>query len=83
MTTPPTQTRPYQQAVHDVLLAFRTDPRQGLSHGEAHSHRERHGRNELTADKPTPAWRKFFRRSRIRLSSYCWQQRQFRPDCGR
>jgi Ca2+-transporting ATPase len=59
MTVPPTQTQPYQQAVHDVLLAFRTDPKQGLSHGDAATRRQHYGRNELTADRPMPAWKKF------------------------
>ena len=50
---------PYQQPVDEVLAAFDTDTQQGLSEGEARARLERHGRNELTVEKPVPAWRKF------------------------
>jgi Ca2+-transporting ATPase len=49
----------YQQPVDEVLVAFNTDARRGLSKGEARARLERYGRNELTAEKPVPAWRKF------------------------
>jgi P-type Ca2+ transporter type 2C len=49
----------YQQPVDDVLAAFATDARRGLSEEEARARLERDGRNELTADTPVPAWRKF------------------------
>ncbi len=50
----------YQQSVDEVLSAFVTDPRVGLSEKEARARLERYGRNELTAEKPAPAWKKFF-----------------------
>ena len=50
---------PYQQRVEDVLAALATDARRGLSEDEARVRLQRHGRNELTADAPVPAWRKF------------------------
>ena len=49
----------YQQNIDAVLLAFGTDARSGLSEKEAQARLERHGKNELTAEKPVPAWRKF------------------------
>ena len=53
------QLAPYQQPVDDVLAALATDPQSGLSEGEARARLERYGKNELTAEKPVPAWRKF------------------------
>ena len=50
---------PYQQPVDAVIAALGTDARRGLSEAEARARLERHGRNELTAEKPVPAWRKF------------------------
>lgn len=35
------------------------DAERGLGQAEARARLERHGRNELTAEKPLPAWRKF------------------------
>ena len=49
----------YQQQVEEVLTALGTDARRGLSEKEALARLERYGRNELTAEKPVPAWRKF------------------------
>ena len=49
----------YQQRVDEVLAALGTDARRGLSAGEARARLERYGTNELTAEKPIPAWRKF------------------------
>ena len=43
----------------DVLAAFQTDKKLGLSEEEARARLERYGRNELAEEKPTPAWRKF------------------------
>jgi P-type Ca2+ transporter type 2C len=53
------QLAPYRQSVDDVLMALSTDARRGLSQGEARERLERDGRNELMAEKPVPAWRKF------------------------
>jgi P-type Ca2+ transporter type 2C len=49
----------YQQSVDEVLLALGTDGRRGLSGGEARARLESFGRNELTAEKLIPRWRKF------------------------
>jgi P-type Ca2+ transporter type 2C len=53
------RTPAYRQSVDEVLTALDTDERRGLSEGEARARLERNGPNELTAEKPVPAWRKF------------------------
>ncbi len=50
---------PYQQPVDEVLATLGTYAGRGLSQGEARARLERYGRNELTAEKPVPGWRKF------------------------
>jgi Ca2+-transporting ATPase len=49
----------YQQPVDEVLAALGTDGRRGLSQGEARARLEKYGRNELTAEKPAPWWKRF------------------------
>ena len=49
----------YQQPFELVVAALRSDTRQGLSHDEARVRLEQYGRNELAADPPAAAWRKF------------------------
>jgi Ca2+-transporting ATPase len=51
---------PYEQSVDAVIAALHTDPRRGLTEAEARTRLKRHGRNELTAEKPAPLWKKFF-----------------------
>lgn len=53
------QKAPYQQPVDEVLVAFNTNAQSGLSETEARARLARYGRNELTAEEPVPAWRKF------------------------
>ena len=48
----------YRQPAEAVVVALATDARRGLSQAEARARLDRHGRNELTAEKPVPAWRK-------------------------
>jgi P-type Ca2+ transporter type 2C len=50
---------PYRMSQDEVAAALATDPRAGLSLEEARVRLERHGRNELTAERPVPGWRKF------------------------
>src|SRR5207253_1082221 len=50
---------PYQQPVDQVLAVLDTDAAFGLSKAEAQARLEKYGRNELAAEKPVPAWRKF------------------------
>jgi P-type Ca2+ transporter type 2C len=49
----------YQDSIERILSAFTVDPRLGLEGGEAQARLGRYGRNELTAAKPAPRWRKF------------------------
>jgi P-type Ca2+ transporter type 2C len=58
-TTQHDQLAPYRQPVDAVLAALGTDARLGLSQREARARLERYGKNELMAEKPVPAWRKF------------------------
>src|SRR4029078_4826342 len=55
----PDRTTTYRHSVDEVLLTLQTDARHGLSDVEARTRLARYGRNELTAEKPVPAWRKF------------------------
>jgi Ca2+-transporting ATPase len=50
---------PYQQTFEEVLAALGTDASRGLTDSEARSRLEKHGRNELAAEAPIPAWKKF------------------------
>jgi Ca2+-transporting ATPase len=50
---------PYRLASDEVLAALAADTELGLSEEEARARLERYGRNELIAQKPVPAWRKF------------------------
>jgi P-type Ca2+ transporter type 2C len=50
---------PYRQPADEVVAALDTDARRGLGAGEAQARLARAGRNELTAEKPVPAWKQF------------------------
>ena len=52
-------TEPYRQLITETLAALGTDAQLGLSETEARARLKRYGRNELTAEEPVPAWRKF------------------------
>ena len=51
--------RAYQQPIDEVLAALGSNADRGLSEAEARARLERDGKNELTAEKSVPAWRKF------------------------
>jgi P-type Ca2+ transporter type 2C len=55
----PSAMTPYRHSVDDVLAALDTDARSGLSERQAQERLERYGKNELAAEKPVAAWRKF------------------------
>ena len=50
---------PSRESAEQVVTSLGSDIKSGLSNGEASSRLQRHGRNELTASKPVPAWRRF------------------------
>ena len=50
---------PYSETAEAVIAALRTDAHAGLSEAEARRRLGRDAPNELTAEKPVPAWRKF------------------------
>src|SRR5687767_14841040 len=50
---------PYRESVDAVLGSLGTDAQRGLSATEARTRLEQFGLNELTAEKPAPAWKKF------------------------
>src|SRR4051794_33530534 len=49
----------YRQSVEDVAGSLGSRLREGLSHDEASAKLQRDGPNELEAEKPVPAWRRF------------------------
>ena len=49
----------YRSRADDVISALASDERQGLRDEEARARLERFGHNELAAEKPVPAWRRF------------------------
>src|SRR6478752_2648940 len=51
--------RSYRQPIDEVIGALETNVQHGLSESEAQSRLQQHGRNELVAEKPLPAWRLF------------------------
>jgi Ca2+-transporting ATPase len=55
----PESSMAYRRGVEEVAQALGTDVRLGLHAAEARSRLERHGQNELSAEKPEPAWRRF------------------------
>ncbi len=49
----------YRASIEEVAAALGTDARRGLSDDEAGVRLARFGRNELAAEPPVPAWRRF------------------------
>jgi Ca2+-transporting ATPase len=49
----------YQQPVDDLIASLDTDVTRGLSQDQVRTRLERYGRNELIAEPPVPAWRRF------------------------
>ena len=56
---PPDSSMAYRQRVEDLITTLGADRRQGLTDEEARARLERYGRNELAAERPVPAWRRF------------------------
>lgn len=49
----------HQRSVGDVVAALRSDVEKGLTQAEAARRLDEYGKNELEAEKPVPAWRRF------------------------
>jgi Ca2+-transporting ATPase len=49
----------YRQSIDDLIAALRSDGRLGLTDEDARSRIKGYGSNELTAEPPIPAWRRF------------------------
>ncbi len=49
----------HQQSVDEVLAALGSDRRRGLTSADARARLERQGANELKAEAPIPAWKRF------------------------
>ncbi len=49
----------HRQPVEAVLSALHTDRERGLSDSEGRARLQQYGPNELAAERPTPAWRRF------------------------
>jgi P-type Ca2+ transporter type 2C len=58
---------PHREPVDQVLAALEVDARRGLSAEEARARLEKHGKNELLAETPAPAWKKFLAQFRDAL----------------
>ena len=58
-TSEPPAKIPYRQPCEDVIRELGSDARSGLSHAEVRKRLQRYGPNELQAEAPVPAWRKF------------------------
>jgi len=56
---PPVPPEPYRRPAAEVVGALGSDAKRGLSEREARTRFERYGPNELAAEPPPPAWRKF------------------------
>jgi Ca2+-transporting ATPase len=51
--------QPHRRHADDVVATLQTDARRGLPDSEVGPRLERYGRNELAAEKPIPAWKRF------------------------
>jgi P-type Ca2+ transporter type 2C len=50
---------PYRTEINEVLATVGVDQRRGLTQAEAAARLARHGRNELAAEEPPSAWKRF------------------------
>ena len=49
----------YRLHASELIATLRTDERRGLSEGDARARLAQYGTNELAAERPVPAWRRF------------------------
>src|ERR671939_306747 len=59
LTTPQSEPAEYQQPANAVIAALGSDAERGLTAEEARRRLAQYGPNELQAEPPVPAWRKF------------------------
>ncbi|HEX8908658.1 MAG TPA: cation-translocating P-type ATPase [Anaeromyxobacteraceae bacterium] len=59
---------PYRRTAASLLAELGSDPTRGLSSGDIPRRLQRHGRNELPAEPPVPAWRRFLAQFRDALT---------------
>jgi P-type Ca2+ transporter type 2C len=59
VSEPPAAPTAYRLRLGELVAALGTDLRRGLTDAAARTLLEQHGRNELAAEKPVPAWRRF------------------------
>jgi P-type Ca2+ transporter type 2C len=59
MSETPEPSIAYRQEVDELVAALQTDRHQGLTGEDARARLERFGPNELAAEPPAPAWRRF------------------------
>jgi Ca2+-transporting ATPase len=57
----------YRRTAEEVVAELGSDARRGLSTEEARARLKRYGPNELEAEKPVPAWRRFLAQFRDTL----------------
>jgi len=57
----------HERPAADVVTALNSDATHGLTQAEAEQRQKEHGKNELDAEKPTPAWKKFLAQFRDML----------------
>ena len=50
----------YRKSLQEILAEFDTDGHRGLHDADARARLERYGSNQLIAEKPAPAWKRFF-----------------------
>ena len=50
---------PYRQTADEILNAFDTSARSGLTRDQAQERLEHYGKNELATEASVPVWRKF------------------------
>src|ERR671911_2917138 len=67
MTVKSDQTDAYRMTAEEVVAELGSDPQRGLSGQDASARLRQYGPNELEAEKPVPAWRRFLAQFRNTL----------------
>src|SRR5438034_7313931 len=72
----------YRRTVQDVVGALGTDSSRGLTEEDAHARLARYGPNQLAAERPVPAWRKFLAQFQDVLVIVLVMRPRFPPSYG-